>query len=94
MKQLLGEEPGESQTWLLQPALRKKLGAALSAHNQAYPGSSTRIRRLALLSEPPSIDGHEISDKGTVNQSVAQRRRADDVEKLYAETPRDDVLVL
>lgn len=92
--QLLGEEPGEVQAWLSRPALREKITDALNAHNVAFPGSSTRIRRLALLSEPPSIDGHEISDKGTINQSVAQRRRAQDVETLYAASPDASVLVL
>ena len=41
----------------LADTLRDRLGA----YNQRNPGSSTRIRRLLLLSEPPSVDGHEIT---------------------------------
>jgi feruloyl-CoA synthase len=73
--------------------VRERILQALEAHNRANPGSSTRIRRFAFLDEPPSIDGHELSDKGTVNQSVALRRRAADVERLYAASPGEDVIV-
>jgi len=31
-------------------------------------GSSTRVTRLALLAEPPSIDLGEVTDKGSLNQ--------------------------
>jgi len=74
--------------------VRERIVNALERHNADNPGSSTRIRRFAFLQEPPSIDGHELSDKGTVNQSVALRRRADDVERLYAATPDAAVIVL
>lgn len=93
--QLLGENMSDDvETWLASTPVRDKIAAALRAHNQALPGTSTRIVRFALLQDPPSIDGHELSDKGTVNQSVAQRRRASDVEQLYAAEPGPDILVL
>lgn len=50
-------------------------------------GASERIERLRLLTEPPSVDAHEVSDKGTINQRVALARRAADVERLYLEPP-------
>ncbi len=74
--------------------LRQTLIERLSEHNKANPGSSTKVARVAFLIEPPSIDGQEISDKGTVNQSVALRRRAADVERLYAESPDASVIIL
>jgi len=46
--------------------------------------SSTRIGRLMVLSEPPSIDANEITDKGYLNQRAVLARRAALVEKLYA----------
>jgi len=40
-------------------------------------GSATRIARLHLMSEPPSIDKGEITDKGSINQrSVLKHREA------------------
>jgi len=94
VEQLLGESAAGARALAAESAIREHLARALGAHNAANPGSSTRIRRIAFLDEPPSIDGHELSDKGTVNQSVALRRRAADVERLYELSPGPDVLVL
>jgi feruloyl-CoA synthase len=47
-------------------------------------GSSTRLRRLMVMTEPPSIDANEITDKGYMNQRAVLERRAALVEKLYA----------
>jgi feruloyl-CoA synthase len=47
-------------------------------------GSSMVPRRLLILSEPPSIDANEITDKGYMNQRAVLERRAALVEKLYA----------
>lgn len=69
-----------------------ELAARLAAFN-AGRGSSERIDRLLLLTEPPSVDQHEVSDKGTINQRVALARRAADVARLYAEPPDPDVIV-
>jgi feruloyl-CoA synthase len=46
------------------PKVAEYLRAALGKHNKAGGGSSTRIARIHLMLEPPSIDGHEITDKG------------------------------
>ena len=66
----------------------------LIAHNKAGGGSSTRVNRIHLMAEPPSIDGHEITDKGYVNQSATLDRRAHLVDKLYQDPPADDVIVI
>ena len=47
-------------------------------------GSSTAPRRLLVMTEPPSIDANEITDKGYLNQRAVLERRAALVEKLYA----------
>ncbi|MEJ2604413.1 MAG: feruloyl-CoA synthase, partial [Gammaproteobacteria bacterium] len=95
IEQAVGAPPPDSASDIIrQPNVRARIEQALQEHNATKPGSSTRIRRFAFLDEPPSIDGHELSDKGTVNQSVALRRRASDVERLYAQTPGDDVIVM
>ena len=49
-------------------------------------GSANRIARLCLLSEPPTIDKGEITDKGSINQRSVLAHRADTVEKLHADT--------
>ncbi|KQY82357.1 feruloyl-CoA synthase [Pelomonas sp. Root1444] len=46
-------------------------------------GSATRPARLLLLAEPPSIDGCEITDKGSINQRAVLSRRAALVELLH-----------
>jgi feruloyl-CoA synthase len=52
-------------------------------HFNAGRGASERITAFALLHEPPSVDAHEVSDKGTINQRIALTRRAADVDALY-----------
>ena len=66
----------------------------LARHNADRPGSSTRIGRVMLMAEPPQIDASEITDKGYVNQRAVLTRRATLVERLYAELPGDDVIVI
>jgi feruloyl-CoA synthase len=39
--------------------------------------------RLLILTEPPSIDANEITDKGYMNQRAVLERRAALVERLY-----------
>jgi feruloyl-CoA synthase len=46
-------------------------------------GSANRIARALLLSEPPSIDLGEMTDKGSINQRVVLRERAALIEMLY-----------
>lgn len=46
-------------------------------------GSATRISRLHLVAEPPSIDKGEITDKGSFNQRAILKHRAALVEALH-----------
>ena len=48
-------------------------------------GSANRIARLCLLSEPPTIDKGEITDKGSINQRSVLHHRADTVDALHAD---------
>jgi feruloyl-CoA synthase len=68
--------------------------AGLRRHNAEAGGSSVRVARVLLLREPPSIDGNEITDKGYINQRATLQRRASLVEKLYANPPPADVIVI
>jgi len=51
-------------------------------------GSSTRVQRAFLLSDPPSLEAGELTDKGSINQKAVLRNRAALVEELYAGSPR------
>jgi feruloyl-CoA synthase len=62
--------------------IRSRLCAAL-AKLKEEGGSSTHPTRLLVVSEPPSIDANEITDKGYVNQRAVLERRAALVERLH-----------
>jgi feruloyl-CoA synthase len=68
------------------PALQSRLSAALKTL-ASEGGSSTCPARLLVMTEPPSIDANEITDKGYINQRAVLERRAALVEKLYAGGP-------
>jgi feruloyl-CoA synthase len=74
-------------------ATREKLVEHLRAWN-VQASSSTRIARALILDEPPSIDAGEITDKGYLNQRALLTRRAAQVERLYAEPPGPEVIVV
>jgi len=76
------------------PKVVAQVREALQRHNKNCGGSSARIARIHLMTEPPSIDGHEITDKGYVNQRATLDRRAHLVARLYEETPPEDVIVV
>ena len=63
-------------------ALEADIAARLRSFNTGR-GASERITNFSVLREPPSVDAHEVSDKGTINQRVALMRRAADVDRLY-----------
>lgn len=56
----------------------------LTRTNGASTGSASRIAWLRLLDEPPSLDHHEITDKGSINQRAVLTRREALIEALYA----------
>ncbi|MBI1213215.1 MAG: AMP-binding protein [Alphaproteobacteria bacterium] len=66
----------------------------LQKHNKSAGGSSGKVARIMLMTEPPSIDGHEITDKGYVNQRATLERRAKLVDALYAKAAPPDVIVV
>ncbi len=75
---------------------RARILRALAARSggDGPSGSATRVRRVIIAREPPSIDAGEITDKGYLNQRAILDRRAALVEALYAEPPPADVLVI
>jgi len=75
-------------------ALTADLAEKVRAFNAGEPGSSRRIRRFLVLTEPPSIDAGEITDKGYVNQRCVIDRRADLVASLYTDPPGPGVVLV
>lgn len=63
--------------------LKIRLEMALRAMNAGVTGSAKRITRALILSEPPSVEGNEITDKGSLNIKKILTRRADLLERLY-----------
>jgi feruloyl-CoA synthase len=68
------------------PELRTRLSQALKKLSKEG-GSSTHPTRALIMTEPPSIDANEITDKGYMNQRAVLERRAALVEKLYSGDP-------
>ena len=79
---------------LASPKIVAHAKAALAAHNAGAGGSSGKVRRLMLMTEPPSVDGHEITDKGYINQRATLERRADLVKALYADPPGPGIVAV
>src|SRR5262249_44589170 len=68
---------------LAHPAVVETLKAGLSRMNADPRGTSMRVKRVILMTDPPSVDGHEITDKGYINQRATLERRKAMVERLY-----------
>ena len=69
---------------LAHPAVVGTLKAGLAKMNAEGGGSSMQAKRVLLMTEPPSVDGNEMTDKGYINQRATLERRKALVEKLYA----------
>jgi feruloyl-CoA synthase len=74
--------------------LKDVLKARLAEFNRTAGGSSRRIGRFVIMTEPPSIDAGEITDKGYVNQRATLERRKAVVDGLYANPPGEGVVVV
>ena len=75
-------------------ALVGDLARKAAVFNASEQGSSRRIKRLMVMTEAPSIDAGEITDKGYVNQRLVISRRANLVQALYAEPLAPGVIQL
>jgi feruloyl-CoA synthase len=74
--------------------LAERLREKLADFNKTAGGSSRRIGRFIIMTEPPSIDAGEITDKGYVNQRATLERRHALIDALYANPPGDGVITL
>jgi feruloyl-CoA synthase len=94
-RQLVGKPDLSFEDAVKHPEVIACFRRGLEAHNKECEGASSRIiARAMLMAEPPSIDGNELTDKGYINQRAGLERRAALVERLYADRPDQDVIVL
>ncbi len=89
-----GLEEATSEAIVSHPAIFALFQARLDQAATAATGSSNRVTRALLMEEPPSIDDHEMTDKGSINQRATLMRRAALVEALYAEPPSPRIIAL
>jgi feruloyl-CoA synthase len=68
--------------------VREAFRERLAALGRANTGSSTFIRRIVLLEQPPSMERGEITDKGSLNSRAIIANRAALVDEIYANGPR------
>ena len=94
-RQIVGDADASYEDVVKHPDVLSCLKRGLQAHNASCAGaSSRRIARAMLMVEPASIDGNELTDKGYINQRAGLDRRAALVERLYADHPGEDVIIL
>ncbi|WP_083251295.1 feruloyl-CoA synthase [Acidihalobacter yilgarnensis] len=83
-RQLAGATPSTDKDHILaHPRVRERFAGILEQLASSATGSSTRLTRLLLVSDPLSPAHNELTDKGTVNQRAVLERRRELVEALY-----------
>ncbi|MEJ1130429.1 feruloyl-CoA synthase [Variovorax sp. CCNWLW225] len=70
-------------------ALAARIADVLRTLRDEGAGSSQCPTRALVLTEPPSLDAGEITDKGYINQRAVLTRRAADVARLHAGAHHD-----
>ncbi|MCO6392915.1 AMP-binding protein [Aliihoeflea aestuarii] len=75
------------------PCVRVEIQKCLDMLAAKSTGSSNLVARAIILDAPPSIDRHEVTDKGSINQRAVMAARADQVDHLYAEPSPTHVIV-
>ena len=87
----------------IDPAARKRLGpdglrseieAGLRRMAGQAKGAGGKVARAMILPGAPDAHSGEITDKGYINQALARARRPAELERLFAEAPDGDVLVI
>ena len=64
------------RSWSRSERVHAKFTKLLKELAESSTGSSNRVMRAMLMEEPPSIDKHEVTDKGSFNQRAVLRNRA------------------
>jgi len=89
-----GGEDMDNATLASQSQVKEVMAERLEQMAGSSTGSSTRVKRITILTELPSIDGNEITDKGSINQRAVMSRREGIMNSLYEEHPADHLISL
>ncbi len=81
---LAGNVVGDAASVVANSRVRDEFRKRLIAFTKEATGASTRLARIMLMAEPPSMDAGEATDKGSINQRNVLRHRATLVNELYA----------
>jgi feruloyl-CoA synthase len=65
------------------PAIQRHFLRVAQELSKTATGSASRIAKILLLTEPPSIDIGEITDKGSINQRAVLKNRSPLVDGLH-----------
>jgi len=65
----------------------KKISDQVRVYNATRKEASRRIVKLMIMTEPPSFEAGEVTEKGTVNQREVRTRRVAFIEALYSGAP-------
>jgi feruloyl-CoA synthase len=84
----LSPEPCSAAELIARPKVRAKFRELLVSMAKTATGSSNRIASAIVLDVPPSIDAHELTDKGSISQRAVLENRAEVVEELYRGSER------
>lgn len=87
--------PGATLAQLAQhPPLIEVLRGVLLRSQAEATGSANRVTRLFILTELPTIDRGELTDKGSINQRAVLDNRREIVERMYVATANTDTAVI
>ena len=76
------------------PHVRREFTFLLDTLARQGTGSSNRICRAILLTDQPSLDRGEITDKGSINQRAVLNHRTALVDDLYTQPPPPHVIAI
>lgn len=79
---------------LAHPSVRQCFLDRLTTFAAGATGSASRVTRMILMEDPPSLDAGEVTDKGSLNQRAILARRHALVDALYAGDQPSHVLCI
>lgn len=74
-------------------AIEAAVRTGVAAFNAKAKGAGGRVARALVLPDAPDANAGEITDKGYIAQSLARSRRAEAIDRLYADPTPSDVMV-
>ena len=93
--QLLGQSSTATPRELAEhPAIHAHIRKALTSWNAENSGATMRVRRVLLLTDAPSIDSGEITDKGYVNQRAVLDNRGEALRNLLDDAHHPNLVVV